>query len=542
MLSHLPDQAQEKLLTALNKPWESNLTPAIWKREMKVPILKQGKDPKNPGSYRPISLTSSICKLFERMVNHRLVWFLETNNFLSPQQSGYRKNKSTMDSLSQLVDHIRKGFQDKRHTTAVFDMEKAYDTVWRKEILNSLHRMGLRGRLINFIENFLSNREFCVRVGASHSDTHEIKEGLPQGSVISGTCFAIAINDIVKQVSPEVQCTLYVDDFTIFISARNESLSNRALQLSINKIAKWTKSKGLKLSTEKSVAVKFEQRKKGNEPTLTLQGSPIRSQDSTRYLGLIMDKRLNWRLHVEHLRTSCTPAINLLKHLSHLSWGADRTTLKHLYTALVQSRLDYDAHLYGVPSSGALLRLNPIQNACLRACTGAFKSSPAVSLCTEAGVLPLDYRRDIISLRFLYKTLSQPKSLTFGKLIEDHQDNPKPFFEHTQHLLQQFQLPSPNLAPLVFPESPPWMNPAVKLCPFTESSKKSKHPEELRSDFLAHCDDHHTASIYTDGSKMENRVGYATVFPKGRLRHAIKCAINKRWDCERPFLKNGSLS
>ena len=143
------------------------------------------------------------------MINQRLMWFLEKNNFLCPQQSGFRKNKSTMDSLAQLTSYIEKGFHNKKHTVAVFfDLEKAYDTVWRAEILNSLYEMGLRGNLPNFLENFLTNRQFCVRIGASHSEYVKQEEGLPQGSVLSVTCFAIAINDIVKQLSTEVQCTL----------------------------------------------------------------------------------------------------------------------------------------------------------------------------------------------------------------------------------------------------------------------------------------------------------------------------------------------
>ena len=125
-----------------------------------------------------------------------------------------------MDALTQLTHHIEQGFRDKKHTTAVFfDLEKAYDTVWRAEILNSLYNMGLRGNLPIFIENFLSLREFCVRVGASHSEYVMQEEGLPQGSVLSVTCFAIAINDIPRQLTNEVHSTLYVDDFAIFTTA-----------------------------------------------------------------------------------------------------------------------------------------------------------------------------------------------------------------------------------------------------------------------------------------------------------------------------------
>ena len=161
-----------------------------WSKEIKLPFLKPGKDPNLPSSYLPISLTSCICKLFERMVNHRLMWFLEKNNILCPEQSGFRKHASTIDALTQLTCHIEKWFKEKKHTVAVFfDLEKAYDTVWRPEILNYMHEMGLRGSLPAFAEGFLSFWEFCIRVGASHSEYFVQEEGLSQGSVLSVTLF-----------------------------------------------------------------------------------------------------------------------------------------------------------------------------------------------------------------------------------------------------------------------------------------------------------------------------------------------------------------
>ncbi|MEL7079277.1 MAG: reverse transcriptase family protein [Cyanobacteria bacterium J06582_2] len=487
MISHLPQDVLPLLLDALNALWQSKQIPDSWLKEIKLPFLKPGKDPQLAESYRPISLTSCVCKLFERMVNHRLTWFLERNNLLCPQQSGFRKNKSTMDAIIQLKRHIERGFRENKHTTAVFfDMEKAYDTVWRDEILNSLHHMGLRGNLPIFIQNFLSNREFCVRVGAHHSSFFKQEEGLPQGSVLSVTCFAVAINDIVRQVSAEVKCALYVDDFTIFISARNDNHSNRVLQNSINQIVEWTKTKGLKLSSEKTVTIKFEKRRKGNEPALSLYNTAIQVCESTKYLGIIMDKRLSWKQHVEHLRTKCTPAVNLIRHLSHLSWGADRYTLKHLYSALVQSKIDYGAHIYGSSRPQILDRLNPIQNACIRACTGAFKSSPVASLCAETGIPPLNYSRDFLSLKVLFKSMAHPNSPTHNAIVGNSQENPPPFMERAQALLTEYQISTPKIWACTTPEDPPWTKPTFELCPFTENTKKNKSDALIRSEFLAH--------------------------------------------------------
>ena len=263
MKKHLTTPAKHTLLKVL-KLWEASAYPEQWSKEIKLPFLKPGKDPNLPSSYRPISLTSCICKLFERMVNHRLMWFLEKNNILCPEQLGFRKHRSTLDALTQLTCHIEKGFKEK-HTVAVFfDLEKAYDTVWRPEILNYMHEMGLGGNLPAFAEGFLSPREFCVRVGASHSEYFVQEEGLPQGSVLSVTLYAIAINEITKQLGSEVHCTPYVDDFTTFVSAATITHSTRIIQIAINNLEQWTKTKGMRFSAEKTVVIKFEKRKAKN--------------------------------------------------------------------------------------------------------------------------------------------------------------------------------------------------------------------------------------------------------------------------------------
>ena len=111
-------------------------------------------------------------------------------------------------------------------------------------------KLGIGGNLPAFAEGFLSSREFCVRVEASHSEYFVQEEGLPQGSVPSVTLFAVAINKITKQLGSEVHCTLYVDDFTIFVSAATHS--TRIIQIAINNLEQWTKTKGMRFSTKKN--------------------------------------------------------------------------------------------------------------------------------------------------------------------------------------------------------------------------------------------------------------------------------------------------
>ena len=145
------------LLDIINETWKSDTFPKSWREALIISIPKPGKDHFIPLNYRPIALTSCICKTVERMVNERLVWHLENNGLLAKQQCGYR---STVDHLVHLETFIREAFIHNQHLVAVFfDLQKAYDTTWKYGILNDLHDMGLRGNLLIFIGNFFDLTE-----------------------------------------------------------------------------------------------------------------------------------------------------------------------------------------------------------------------------------------------------------------------------------------------------------------------------------------------------------------------------------------------
>ena len=117
-------------------------------------------------------------------------------------------------------------------------MEKAYDNTWRYGILKDIHKLGLRGRLPTFIENFLADRIMQVRVGSSLSDYYDQEQGVPQGGVLSTTLFSIKINDIVKCLGNLTDCSLYVDDFCICYRSKSMATIERQRQQNLNKIEK----------------------------------------------------------------------------------------------------------------------------------------------------------------------------------------------------------------------------------------------------------------------------------------------------------------
>jgi len=136
------------------------------------------------------------------MINGRLVWYPEKNKLITSMQSSFRKQRSTTDNLVQLKTFIREAFVQKQHAVAIFfDLEKAYDTTWKHGIMKNIFDAGLRGRLPMFIQGFLQNRQFQVRLGSHMSNVFEQEMGVPHGSILSVTLFALKINSIVKSLT-----------------------------------------------------------------------------------------------------------------------------------------------------------------------------------------------------------------------------------------------------------------------------------------------------------------------------------------------------
>ena len=126
-----------------------------------------------------------------------------------------------------------------------FDLEKAYDTTWKYSIVKDRKNLGLEGRMLIFIQNYLQDRRFRVRMGEVFSEEKQQEMGLPQGSVLSVMLFNIKINYIVKNINSGTNCALYVDNFLICYRARNMNHIERQLQICLDKLHKWTTVNGL---------------------------------------------------------------------------------------------------------------------------------------------------------------------------------------------------------------------------------------------------------------------------------------------------------
>ncbi|KAK3869753.1 hypothetical protein Pcinc_024981 [Petrolisthes cinctipes] len=420
MIKHLDHDSMVKMLQVFNEIWRGHTFPNSWHFAHVIPIPKGGGDPRSTSSYRPIALTSCLCKVMERIVNRRLLHFLNSRNLLVDEQCGFRKGRQTLDQLVNLEVQIQEAFAKKQFLIAVFlDIEKAYDMTWRHGLLRKLYAMGLRGNLPFFVKNFISDRTFSVKLFSdtvTFSDIFVQANGVPQGSVLSLTLFLCMINDILPAPPRNLKYSLYADDCAIWHSSCNAEFSATRIQLALDLIHNWVLQWGFKFSVRKSVGVIFTHRKKP-DVRLTMGVNPLPIQNSTKFLGLYFDSRLTWRVHVSQLKIKCLKALNLLKCISGTQWGADRKSLLMLYKSLIRSRVDYGSIVYGSASESVLKGLDVVQNACLRVCLGALRCTRIERLEVESQVPPLRLRRDQLLLVYCAKKSRVPSHLPGNALL-----------------------------------------------------------------------------------------------------------------------------
>ncbi|KAL9706254.1 hypothetical protein quinque_009772 [Culex quinquefasciatus] len=249
------------------------------------------------------------------MVNNRLVHIIETRRLLHPHQFAFRKGKTTVDHLAELEKVVRAAWNKKEYVQGIFlDVTKAYDTTWRRLVLNQLRDWNIEGLMLKFLDRMLENRSFRVFVNGQLSQSKIMETG--QGSVLSVTLFLVAINTLVARMPPSITTLLYADDVVLLASGRNVEEVENDLQAALKAVECWQSSTGFKISAEKSATVIFRSygtRKPPSRAALELNGTLIPTKKQHRCLGVILDQHLLFKTHCEEVKAACRQRVQLIR-------------------------------------------------------------------------------------------------------------------------------------------------------------------------------------------------------------------------------------
>jgi len=529
MLQKLPKTSLKTTLQLYNHIWTKNDFPVSWRHSIVNPVLKAGKDPSSTSSYRPISLTSTLCKVLEKLVTNRLTYHVEKNNILNNLQCGFRKGRSTIDHIIRLQDTIHKYNNNKGFTVAVFlDFTSAFDMMWRSGLLIKLRSYGITGNVFNFIRNFLTDRTLQVKVGGCLSSSYSVVNGTAQGSIISPLLFLLMINDLPAALT-DVECSLFADDSCIYKSGSNLPHLVNKIQENLNYISEWCNQWGFKISLDKTIAVAFTH-KRDNNISLHINKNPIKVENKAKFLGLIFDSRLTWNDHIKYTVDKCNKRLNLMRAVAGNAWGASKKTLLLIYRSLIRSIIEYGSIAYDSAADRIKRKLDMVHHKALRIACGAFPSTPVAALEVECGELPLALRRSQAQHKYALKVINTAqhpaKSITsfhWTVLSSKFTPNKAPFYTKTNRYLNQSR--DNFIAVPKIPENPPWL---LKPCnidiDLTKLGRKDENPELLRNLALGKIDFYHdTTQIFTDGSKtIDHKVSAAFFVPEQKVEYSVR--------------------
>jgi len=359
----------------INKFMENGNFPGVLKTGKITPIFKKD-DPQMFGNYRPVSVIPIFSKIFEKIIYNRLYSFLTSMNVIYEKQFGFRKNHSTTHAINYSINRILSEIEKKRHVVGVFiDLSKAFDTIDHEKLLVKLEHYGIRGICYDLLASYLANRTQCTNFQQVISEPCPVKFGVPQGSVLGPLLFLIYINDIVNSTDVG-HFVMFADDTNIFVSGESEKEAYVNANTVLNRVNEYMFSNLLHINLDKSVYMHFRPslsaaerltciraRPYGSEHTVKIAGHKLKKVDTVKFLGVIIDDKLNWEPHIAHLNNKLKMSIVMIKRITKF---IPKSEYMKIYDALFKSHLSYCISCWGGVSSYKLQSLFAIQKRCVR--------------------------------------------------------------------------------------------------------------------------------------------------------------------------------
>ena len=370
ILKNIPRKAITYLATLFNSLIKIGYFPKEWKLATIIMIKKPGKDNTDPRNYRPISLLSSVSKIFEKIIHSRLTNYLNAINAIPHFQFGFKSNHSTTQQLLRLTEHISDGYEKKQHTGAAFlDVAQAFDRVWHDGLLYKLKMLNTPNAIYNLIKSYLTARCFKVKINDTTSQIKIINAGVPQGSKISPLLFNLYVSDFPTSINTEI--ALYADDSAIYSSSTDAETVTKNIQDHLNDIQKWGDKWKIKLNPQKSTAVLFTNRRPKTPGNLKLYGNNIPWSPSIKYLGVILDRKLTWNSHITSKLQQGYQRLKILYPLlnrqSSLSWKCSIL----LYKQILRPLLLYAVPVWGNCAKSHIHKIQIFQSKVLRTISNA---------------------------------------------------------------------------------------------------------------------------------------------------------------------------
>ncbi|KAG0413173.1 hypothetical protein HPB47_009671 [Ixodes persulcatus] len=470
------------------------------------------KSPDQIQNLRPISLTSTLCKLLERMVLTRLTYVLEEardDPHYDAAQTGFRPGLCTHDSLHLLRNFVgkrRRGTNKVPGLLVAVDLRKAFDTVEHSAVIEALEESGAGTRIINFVKSFLKNRTFEISSGAQQPRMFQNFRGVPQGAILSPTLFNLVMSKIARvlRAVPHLQHTTYADDITLWVDPRNTKLDTKetvvTMQTALDAIDQCLQTTGMQPSPEKTAFLIVGGLEHNRAQVhLTLSGQPIQRSPERwiRILGVPLHEQGGAQEWIKQLKPKWRQQLQLIQRMGNRLGGAGTRTIRLLTQAVLTSKACYGAACF-ILTKEQHKQLEILHRECLRAITGLPRHTKTEELYRYSNLPTL---QAIIETRVAGHQRRRTSTRAGQRLLE----------------LQGWRPPVGEAPP---PKSiPPWEDTMVRNPkPLTRKQHREEYSEEraalaARADLVEHA-------VFTDAAWCQETKRATLAYATGQDRYA----------------------
>ena len=391
------------LTILINKVFTSGIFPDILKIGRVIPIFKSG-NARKISNYRPITNTCTLSKVVETIIKLRIIQFISVHAGFDKHQYGFLKNSNTLCAATDLLNYICTEMDKKRTVLAIFiDLKKAFDVVDHKVLLKKLYLLGIRGNIHSIIKTYLFNRPQYVSLNNAKSDSIVNACGVPQGSVLGPLLYTILVLSLQK-INFSGKYFTFADD-TVFLYSGSDlnNLQNR-VNNDLTNYSHWLLHNRLKLNADKTVYMIFQQKNTvSSNIQLNINNSTLSQVQTTKYLGLIINEKLNWSEHIKKLNNKIIPMLGALHRCAKYLNNTNRYLI---YNAYILCNVRYLINIWGTCGLVNMRRVQVLQNRSIKILFQKPYLTPTSELyTTETDLHSIKYDLEIEQCKQIYKIL-----------------------------------------------------------------------------------------------------------------------------------------
>jgi hypothetical protein len=405
-----------------NLSLRTKIVPSSWKIAKVTPLFKKGSL-SDPNNYRPISILPSLAKIFERHIHTHFMAYLNNNNLLCKEQSGFRSFHSCQTALTSLVDEWASAIDNNKLVgILLIDFRKAFDLVNHNILIEKLKLYKCSDATVSIFKSYLSDRLQCTMFNGHMSNSANLTVGVPQGSILGPLLFLLYINDL--HLISNDSCHMFADDSTFYTSASTVDAIESNLVSDLSEISNWCKTNqmSLHLGKTKTMLLTTRQKRAHLEQTklnITFLDKDIECVSTHKLLGVTLDENLTWKDHCNDTCSKIRKKLFLLRKLKPILPFSARL---QFFNSFILPHFDYCSNIWFSSHRDCINSLTILQKRAMRLILDVPFNTPSIDMLKSLNWMSFEFRCFYNTSILVFKCLNNlsPSYLNLFKINDNN--------------------------------------------------------------------------------------------------------------------------